>query len=36
MHSLQNRDVVRREELIDELRADGGDAVLIDSENLPR
>src|SRR5881227_3127275 len=26
--------VVRREELIDELRADGGDAVLIDSENL--
>src|SRR6266446_10727615 len=26
--------VVRREELIDELRADGGDVVLIDSENL--
>ena len=26
--------VVRREELIDELRADGGDLVLIDSENL--
>src|SRR5437773_8382863 len=26
--------VVRRKELIDELRADGGDVVLIDSENL--
>jgi len=26
--------VVRREELIDELRAEGGDAVLIDGENL--
>src|SRR5436190_4213503 len=26
--------VVRREELIDELRADGGEVVLIDSENL--
>jgi trans-2-enoyl-CoA reductase len=26
--------VVRRKELIDELRADGGDLVLIDSENL--
>src|SRR5205814_9401149 len=26
--------VVRRSELIDELRADGGDVVLVDSENL--
>jgi trans-2-enoyl-CoA reductase len=26
--------VVRREELVDELRADGGDVVLVDSENL--
>ena len=28
--------VVRRSELIDELRADGGDVVLVDSENLRR
>jgi len=27
-------DVVRREELIDELRAEGGDVVLVDGENL--
>ena len=27
--------VVRREELIDELRAEGGDVVLVDGENLP-
>jgi mitochondrial enoyl-[acyl-carrier protein] reductase / trans-2-enoyl-CoA reductase len=29
-------DVVRRSELVDELRADGGDVVLVDSENLRR
>ena len=28
--------VVRRSELVDELRADGGDVVLVDSENLRR
>src|SRR2546430_15212014 len=28
--------VVRRSELISELRAEGGDVVLVDSENLPR
>src|SRR5213082_1393122 len=35
-HALGHKtvNVVRREELIDELRADGGDLVLIDSENL--